>query len=100
MSSRGEKIDGGVRTHVHGFVPPVADLLEVKLDRLELAKASEALGVDVGLVHEHVADPVVARHEACGGARGWTNQFSEEVGTVASLEALFSLGGGEDARDA
>ena len=76
MSSRGEKIDGGVRTHVHGFVPPVADLLEVKLDRLELAKASEALGVDVGLVHEHVPLAVVAREEACAVGKKTTRDFS------------------------
>jgi len=76
LSSRGEKIDGGVRTHVHGFVPPVADLLEVKLDRLELAKASEALGVDVGLVHEHVPLAVVAREEACAVGKKTTQNFS------------------------
>ena len=76
MSSRGEKIDGGVRTHVHGFVPPVADLLEVKLDRLELAKASEALGVDVGLVHEHVPLAVVAREEACAVGKKTTRDCS------------------------
>ena len=91
---------GSWQTHLDGLVPAVAHGLELEFDGLLVAQAAETLRVDVGLVHEHVADPVVARHEACGGARGWTNQFSEEVGTVASLEALFSLGGGEDARDA
>ena len=86
---------GSWQTHLDGLVPAVAHGLELEFDGLLVAQAAETLRVDVGLVHEHVADPV-----ACGGARGWTNQFSEEVGTVASLEALFSLGGGEDARDA
>ena len=77
------------QTHLGGLVPAVAHGLELEFDGLLVAQAAETLRVDVGLVHEHVADPVVARHEACGGARERTNEFSEEVGTCGGPRSAF-----------
>ena len=61
---------GGDRTHMHGLETPVADGLQLELHGFLLPETAETLGVDVRLVHEHVAHAIVARHETCGGVGG------------------------------
>jgi hypothetical protein len=60
----------GKGTHVGGFEPPIPDRLKPELHRFLVPQTPEPLGVNVALVHEHVALFVVPRDEACARKGG------------------------------